>query len=527
MTRRTSVAMTVEVEEALMPHLVRPDGQEDLCLATYRPSTGTSRTTALIRAVIPPEPGERHVHGNATITGDYILRASEIAQRNDCGLVLLHSHPGGCRWQPMSGPDRDCESSYANLVREITGFPLVGMTLASGDRTWAARHWDLGVGSNVDCTHCSNVRVIDDRLAVSWNNALCPAPRSTESQFRTVSAWGDECQADLARRRVLVVGAGSVGLDIAIRLAASGLGHLTIMDFDVVEERNLDRLIGARRRDARLRRAKIHVARREAEAAATASQGAIYASGRSICEPDGLELALDHDLIFSCVDRPWPRAVLNSLAYSDLIPVIDGGIAIDTFGDGSMRNATWRSHVIRPGRPCMACNGQLDMGSVTVDRQGLFEDPSYIRGAGQAVMPAGQNVAPLSMNVAASLLAQYVSFSVAPAGFGDPGPIQYAFSTHHLERLDCVAKPHCSVEADEGIGDLRVELTGQHERAERQREFAQSPGARIRSLRGSMTVCTVRLAGWIASRGDARWVRLGASASAPERQFETLVFPAF
>ena len=147
MTHRTSVAMTADVEGALMARLVRPDGQEDLCLATYRPSTGASRATALIRTVIPPEPGERHVHGNATITAEYVLRASMVAQEDGCGLVLLHSHPGGRGWQPMSGPDRDCESSYANLVRELTGLPLVGMTLASGNRTWSARHWDLGVGT--------------------------------------------------------------------------------------------------------------------------------------------------------------------------------------------------------------------------------------------------------------------------------------------------------------------------------------------------------------------------------------------
>ena len=483
MIRRTSVAMTVDLEGALRAHLVRGDGQEDLCLATYRPSTGTLRSTALIRSVVPPEPGERYVHGNATITGDYVLRASRVAQEDGCGLVLLHSHPAGRGWQPMSTPDRDCESSYANLVRQITGFPLVGMTLASGDHTWSARHWDVGVGQHVDCTHCSNVRVIGDRLAVSWNDAVCPPPRSTGRQIRTVSAWGDECQADLARRRVLVVGAGSVGLDVAIRLAASGLGHVTIMDFDIVEELNLDRLVGARRRDTRLRRPKIHVARREVEAAATAAQGTIEVSDRSICEPDGLGLALDHDLIFSCVDRPWPRAVLNSLAYSDLIPVIDGGIAIDTFEDGTMRNATWRSHVVRPGRPCTACNGQLDVGSVTADRQGLFEDPSYITGAGYAVVPAGQNVAPLSISVAAGLLAQYVSLSIGPAGFGEPGPLQYALSTHQLDRLECGTKPHCSVEAGEGVGDLRVELTGRHELAEQQRLFAKSVSIRTRFLR--------------------------------------------
>ena len=230
----------------------------------------------------------------------------------------------------MSGPDRDCEASYANFVREITGLPLVGMTLATGNRTWSARHWDIGVGRAVDCTHSTSVRIIGDRLSVSWNDGVQPPPRPRDSQTRTVSAWGERAQADLVRRRVPVVGAGSVGPDVMVRLAASGLHYLTMMDYDLVEAHNLDRLIGAARRDVRLRRPKIHVARREAMEAATADSCSIEVSDRSICEPDGLRIALDHDLIFSCVDRPWPRAVLNSLAYSDLIPVIDGGIAIDT-----------------------------------------------------------------------------------------------------------------------------------------------------------------------------------------------------
>ena len=91
--RRTSVAMTVAIEEALVRRLVRDDGQEDVCLATYRPSTGLSRFSALIRAAVPPEPGDRLVHGNATVTADYILRGVEAAQEDECGLVLLHSHP--------------------------------------------------------------------------------------------------------------------------------------------------------------------------------------------------------------------------------------------------------------------------------------------------------------------------------------------------------------------------------------------------------------------------------------------------
>ena len=483
MRRVASVAMASKMEAELIEQLDRSDGQEDICLATYTPSTGHTRTTALLREVIHPVLGDRYVHGNATITAEYVLRGISIAQEADRGLALMHSHPRATRWQHMSGPDRDAESSYANLVRESTGLPLVGMTLATGDGSWSARHWDVGVGRDVDCTSATNVRVISDRLSISWNDDLCPPPVPTRKQIRTISAWGARQQADLIRQRILVVGAGSVGLDIVLRLMASGHCDVTVMDFDVVELHNLDRLIGAEPRDARLKRQKIHVARREGRAASTAREPTLTISDLSICEFDGLQVALDHDIIFCCVDRPWPRAILNSLAYTDLIPVIDGGIAIDTFENGGIRNATWRSHVIRPGRPCMACNNQLDLGLVVVDRQGLMDDPTYIQGADRSAVPQRQNVALLSASVSASLLAQYASFCTAPGGIGDPGPLQYLLSTHHLERLGTTSKPYCAVEAAEGEGNYRLDQTGRHEAAERQRYSAKSIGCHMRVLR--------------------------------------------
>ena len=483
MRQATSVAMSAETEAQLIEHLDRADGQEDICLAAYTPSTGDTRTTALLNEAIFPEPGDRSVHGNATINAEYILRGISIAQKEARGLAVLHSHPGATLWQRMSSPDRDAESSYANLVRETTGIPLVGMTLATGDGTWSARHWDVGVGRGVDCTAATNVRAVSDRLSISWNDKLCRPPTPTRKQIRTVSAWGERQQADLVRQRILVVGAGSVGLDVVLRLMASGHCDVTVMDFDVVELHNLDRLIGAESRDVRLKRSKIHVARREGRAASTAQHASLTISDLSICEPDGLQMALDHDIVFCCVDRPWPRAVLNSLAYTDFIPVIDGGIAIDVFAAGGMRNATWRSHVIRPGRPCMGCNKQLDLGLVVIDRQGLLDDPTYIEGADRSTVPQSQNVALLSGSVSASLLAQYASYCTAPGGVGDPGPLQYWLSTHHLERLNVTSKPYCTVEAAEGNGDLRLNQTGRHEIAEQQRQLVKNPGSYIRMLR--------------------------------------------
>lgn len=454
---RRSVAMSERTNCALQGHLLRPDGQEDVTLVTYRPSQGADRWTALLREVVFPLDGDRAVHGNASFTGEYVMRAVEIASASGCGIGIVHSHPGGSRWQGMSGPDADAERSYAYLAHELTGLPLVGLTLAGRDGAWSARSWERSGEPN----HAESVRVVGPRLRVSWNDALRPAYDVQKTQIRTVSGWGTDQQHDLSRLRVLVVGLGSVGLDVAIRLASTGIESIGLMDFDVVEAKNLDRMIGATPTDAWLARRKTAVARRLVLRAATAPSPAIETFDLSVCEEAGFNQALDYDVVFSCVDRPWPRAVLNTLAYSDLIPVVDGGIHIDAFEDGGMRNATWRSHVLRPGRPCLVCNGQLDPSAVAVDREGLLDDPTYIAGSDVDV-PARQNVAALSVSVVAGLLSQFVSLVVAPGGIGEPGPLQYVLSTHTQELLDISSRSNCAFEADEASGSARLAITGPH-----------------------------------------------------------------
>lgn len=489
---RYSVAMDGTTGRCLRRHLLRDDGQEDVCLATYRRSIGAERQSALLRSIEPPGPGEREVHGNASFTGRYVLRVAAAAAAAGCGVTICHSHPGARGWQKMSTPDADAERSYAHLVNELTGLPLLGMTLAGGDGRWSARCWQ----PSGEPTWCESVRVIDDTLSVSWNDDLRPAPILQATQIRTASGWGPQIQADLARLRVLVVGAGSVGLEVALRLVASGIEHVAVMDFDTVEIVNLDRLIGATRLDALLHRSKVDVACRLLRQTATAQRPEIATFDLSVCEPAGQAVALDYDLIFSCVDRPWARAVLNVLAYSDLIPTIDGGLHIDPFPDGGMRNATWRSHVIRPGRPCLACNRQLDPGQVAIDREGLLDDPEYIRGANEADLSLPrQNVATLSVGVVSALLAQFVSFATAPGGLGEPGPVQHLLSTHSLIHLNASTQANCAFEDDVAAGDQRLDLTGAHAQASAERDRRRQAQKRL----------PLRAAGWIDDRiGTAR-----------------------
>lgn len=422
-----SAALATEVHGHLEEHLLRADGQEDLCFAVWHPGRGRERLSALLKTVVAPENGDRHVHGTASFESAYFLRAAEVAREAGGGLAFLHSHPGGRSWQGMSGPDIETESAHAPRAMAITGLPLVGLTMA-GDGALSGRFWERTERRSYLRMDCENVRVVGGQLQVSWNPHLRPAAAATEAQMRTVSAWGDTVQADLARLKVGVIGAGSVGAMVAEALARSGVERILLLDFDTVEVRNLDRLIHATMLDALLHRAKVRTLASALERSASAPESQIEALELSVVEESGFRAALDCDVLFSCVDRPWPRAVLNYIALAHLIPVVDAGVHIKRKSDGRMRMASWRAHVAAPGRRCLECLGQFNSGFVTVEKDGSLDDPSYI-----AALPTDhplasrQNVFAFSQAAAAQAMEQYLRMVVAPSGLADAGAQRHQF----------------------------------------------------------------------------------------------------
>ena len=403
------------------------------------------------------------MRGTAWFTGEYALRAARAAAAAG-GIALLHSHPGARSWQSAAdgSADAETERKIANLAREITGLPLVGLTLSTGSQTWSARCWNQGSGTSVSRTDAESVRVLGDALRLAYHPHLRPPPSPQPTQSRTVHSWGDEVQAHLARLRILVVGAGSVGQLILEMLARTGVESVGVMDFDSVEVINLDRLHGASVLDAYLRISKAELGHRVMTRAATAAQFSPHCHEISVCEPHGLRAALDYDVIFCCVDRPWPRHVLNTIAYADVIPVIDGGVRLEP-GPGGLRNAYWRSHIAGPAQTCIRCVGQYDEADVQLERDGSLDNPTYIANLpADSPLRVRQNVYATSLAAASALTNQFLSLVVAPSGFGDPGPLRYDLRHHRVEPVNAVCHAQCSFSGHLGAGDARMDPTGVH-----------------------------------------------------------------
>jgi len=470
---RSSVALATETAELLGGHLLAAAPEEDVCFALYRPSRGLERRSGLVYDLVLPEPDERRIHGNASFTDRYFLRAAGLAADTDSGLALVHTHPAGRGWQGMSRDDVEAERGHAAQALVLTELPLLGLTLA-GDGSLSARFWDRRSGDEYRRRSCESVRVVGEQMKLTYDEQRKPAPPSGDALTRTISAWGEAMQADLARLQIGIVGAGSVGALVAECLARTGIEHIVLIDFDVVKPHNLDRLLFASARDALLRRPKVDVLREGLLRSATAARPRIDALPLSLVEPDGLAAALDCDVLFSCVDRPWPRLVLNQIAYAHLIPVIDGGIRVDAGAGLGMQGAEWGARVVAPGRRCLECAGRFDAGYVQAERDGLLEDVHYLQNLPpDHPLKANENVFAFSLGAASLEVNQLLSMLVAPSGLADNGGQTYHFHLGTLDRDldDCDDGCYYSNELA-ALGDGATMLVGEHQAAELARQAA-------------------------------------------------------
>jgi len=420
-----SVAMTEELADVARAHLLRRDRQEDLCFALWRPSAGRTRMTALIHRLLLPKEGERRVHGNASFEPQFFERAMAEAAAEGAGLALMHSHPSGREWQGMSLDDVRAELGNAGAVFGATRKPFVGLTLA-GDGSWSGRFWMRTAPRTYARQNCATVRVVGNRLKVTYMDELAPPPVATPEQIRTVSAWGEEAQRDIVRLRVGLIGSGSVGGLVGDAVARTGFEDMLLMDFDLIEAHNLDRLSYATRSD--IGRLKVEVQAEHLAACATADPFRVESIPAAVFEGEGFRAALDCDVLFACVDRPWGRYVLNLIAYAHLIPVIDGGIAVRCNKHGKLAAADWKAHTATIGRPCLQCLRQYDPGLVQAEREGLLDDPTYISGlSNDHPLKMRENVFAFSMSCASMQMLQMLALTLDPLGQPNPGAQLYHF----------------------------------------------------------------------------------------------------
>ena len=451
---RRDAALTHATHSLAQDHLLRHYRggrvQEDLCFGLWFPSSGRHRLTAILTDLILPEPGDVNLHGNASFEGRYVTRAIKKAKTRNAGLALLHSHPSP-GWQDLSAPDIAAERDLV-YPAQATGKPLLGMTMGN-DGHWSARLWEKA-DNRIAGTWCRKVRIPSPvQYAIHWKPSVPRALEDNELQRRTIDTWGIGTQRHIQNLRIGVVGLGSVGALVTEALARVGISELTLIDPDAIETHNLDRLLHATR--STVGELKVARARTEALRSTTARDVSIRAISEGVENESAYREALDCDLILSCVDRPVARDVLNYIAISHLIPVIDGGVAVDLDPvTRKFESARWRSHLIVPGHACLRCTGQYTSSDVLQELDGSLDDPSYIARLPPELRPRNQNVFPFSLGSASMQVNFMLRYLLAKSWWPAQSRHEYRYITgrSYASLADC--HPNCSFQDRVAQGDF-------------------------------------------------------------------------
>ncbi|MCG8428616.1 MAG: molybdopterin-synthase adenylyltransferase MoeB [Chromatiales bacterium] len=154
---------------------------------------------------------------------------------------------------------------------------------------------------------------------------------------------GYEGQERLLNAQVLIIGLGGLGSPVAMYLAAAGVGHLTLVDFDKVDLSNLQRQII--HNSERIGTLKVESAKQTLQAINPDCQ--ITCIDKTL-EGDALQQAVaEADLVIDGSDNFTTRFAINEACVKSPTPLVSGA-AIRMEGQVSVFSG-------RPGAPCYHC----------------------------------------------------------------------------------------------------------------------------------------------------------------------------
>ncbi|HLD87630.1 MAG TPA: HesA/MoeB/ThiF family protein [Candidatus Nanoarchaeia archaeon] len=174
---------------------------------------------------------------------------------------------------------------------------------------------------------------------------------------RQVLVIGANNQQKLSESKVAILGLGALGSAAAELLSRSGIGHLTLIDRDIVELSNLQRQflyseadIGAPKAEAATKRLK--------DINSTINYDSIITD---INHKNIEKVLSSHDLILDCTDNLYTRFLLNDFTKKKRVPWI--------------YSAAIREHgsvmVVTPKTPCFRCTIGEAAGLDTCDTAGV------------------------------------------------------------------------------------------------------------------------------------------------------------
>jgi molybdopterin/thiamine biosynthesis adenylyltransferase len=365
--------------------------EQETCALLLATSSSSSKDGSLLVGEIHPAPEQAYTtrsHTRAELSPEFLVPLVQRARQEQLSIIFVHTHPFAEGEPTFSPVDDEGEKHLAEfLSRRVPDLFHAAMVIGA-DGCSARR---LGSGGRLPVIQVGSTV---DRLSDQSNS-----PDENDRWDRQVRALGPKGQAAIREASVAIVGLGGTGSVVAQELCYLGVSNFILVDPDVIDETNLNRLVGASARDIGV--AKTVVAKNLIRS--VNPDASVKTLDRDVTDLDVASQLVSLDAVFGCTDSHASRAILNQLAYQYYIPFFDLGVGI-VAQQGRVTHISGRVQMIAPGLACLVCGDVIDSEAVRRELQSAVQraaDP-YITGYNEpqpAVISLNSTMASLAVTM--------------------------------------------------------------------------------------------------------------------------------
>lgn len=341
--------------------------------------------------------------------------------RSDLAIMKIHSHPGGYR--AFSNTDDDSDQEFFSSV---FGWAVNDKAHLSAVMLPDGEIFGRVFGDDLRALTLNKVTIVGDTVKIYSN-----LTNKEHSEFakRNRQTFGDATYSLLSSLHVGVVGCSGTGSPVIEQLVRLGVGHITIIDPDSVEEKNVNRILNSTMNDAKLSKPKVNVIKEAVQKIGIGTkiktiQANLY-DNKAISEQ-----LIACDFVIGCMDSVDGRYLLNQLSTFYILPYLDLGVKLEADGSGGINKICGSVNYLQPGKSSLITRGVYsieDMRAASQFRQNPAEfenlkKNAYIKNINvnsPAVISVNMSIASMAVNEFLNRIHPYKSES----------PEQYAQAT--------------------------------------------------------------------------------------------------
>ena len=394
------LALTQRCHEAIFTQLFPGDGLEAAAVLLCNQGKGKNFDRLIVTDVLfaPHDASERKKDFLAWPFGDCL--SPEIISRIDQlgqSIITIHSHPNNVSEFSVID-DRNDRELFHSICNWFDDQRLNGSAIMLPDGRIQART----VSSAGEFAEMEAVAAVGDSIRLwkphkSW--------KKTGYSRKLAQTFGAGTLDVLRSMRAGVVGCSGTGSIMIELLARNCVGELVIVDPDILEEKNLNRMIGGTLDDVREKRSKVKTVDRAVRAMGMGTK--VQAHQGSTDSADVVAALVDCDVLFGCVDSAFGRYHLDCLASAYLIPYFDLGVHLEADGEGGITAADAVSHYVHPEGQSLLARGAYTIEQVTSENWQRTNSAYYQeqRQAGYLAAVGEEQPAVMSVNMQAACMA--------------------------------------------------------------------------------------------------------------------------